>query len=421
MRQIAASGAGGDRLSRCVAKTRGLPLRHRPRDNRRMSARALALVVALAAGGCGFSPVSDNADLALLPTCTSTKTRGFQPLGNAGGVASHGGIAPAGSSMAAAWENPTGGMGNGAGSIFLALIDSQGLPTPAHQIASGQDSVLLRAGDQLALFWRQATNLMFQRVADDGTASGSPVTVYNAIADAFDVAWDGQTFGVAMNGAGADPYEVNSASVASDGTLLAGPTKIPDGGNNSVLPSIAWTGAYYAVAWTDTRPGTPAIFYARFDRSWSRLAPDQQLSPAGLRGSFPSVARQATGGVVVCYQVRVAPTNDEVYCSRLDDDGHVTASPQLSMTAYASQDPTVVTHGHATWVVWDEATAGGQQSLNWQFLDDSGTPILKMPYDTLTPGSRPHGAVGPDALYLTQYDLQNNGSTNAEVFTLNCF
>jgi hypothetical protein len=140
-----------------------------------------------------------------------------------------------------------------------------------------------------------------------------------------------------------------------------------------------------------------------------------------MRGSFPTVAAQATGGVVVCYQVRVAATNDEVFCSRLDDQGHVTATPQLSKTVYASQDPNVVTHGHSTWVIWDEATASGQQSLNWQFLDDSGTPILPMPNDTMTPGSRPHGAVGPDALYATQYDLMSDGTTNAEVFTINCY
>ncbi|HZS39281.1 MAG TPA: hypothetical protein VFF06_20760, partial [Polyangia bacterium] len=357
-----------------------------------------------------------------LPTCTSTAIRGFQPLGSAGGVASHGGIAPAGSSMAAVWENPTGAMGNGAGSIYLALVDNQGRVAPAQQIATGQDPVLLRS-DRLSLFWRQGTNIMFQHVADDGSTPDPPVTVYNAVADYFDVAWDGQSFGIVMNGAGADQYEINSISVAPDGTLLAGPTKVPDGGNNSVLPAIAWAGSYYAVAWADTRPGSPAIFYARFDRQWNRLAPDEQLSPAGLRGSFPSVAQQATGGVVVCYQVRVTATNDDVYCSRLDDAGHVTASPQLSKTAYASQDPTVVTHGHSTWVVWDEATAAGEQTLNWQFLDDSGMPILATPYDNsgVSPGSRPHAAVGPDALYLTQYDLQNNGSTNAEVFTINCF
>jgi hypothetical protein len=220
-------------------------------------------VTMVTASGCGFSELrsGDDGGGPGIATCDQTKLRGYEPLGTANSASKRGGIAPAGDHMAAVWEAPTGAMGAGAGAIYFALVDTLGNVSGSKQVASGQDPVLLRS-DSLILFFRAGTSLMMQALDDQGGPLGAPVAVYDGIAESFNAVWTGSEFGIVMNGAAGDQYEANWLRVARDGTLLAGPMRVTDGGNNSLQPALAWTGREYWVVWTDTRPSIK-IFRAR--------------------------------------------------------------------------------------------------------------------------------------------------------------
>ncbi len=379
-------------------------------------------VTIVAAAGCGFSEfrTNDDAGNSGPATCDQTKLRGYEPLGTANNASKRGGIAPAGDHMAAVWEAPTGAMGAGAGAIYFALVDNLGKVSNSKQLASGQDPVLLR-GDSLILFFRVGTTLMMQALDDGGGPLGAQVTIYDGIAESFNAVWTGSEFGIVMNGAAGDQYEANWLRVAPSGTVLAGPMRVTDGGNNSLQPALAWTGHEYWVVWTDTRPGTPGVYFARFDQNFSRQAPDVQISPSGMRAQSPSIAMQETGGAVACYMVSV--NSFDIYCNRFDDGGNITASPMLTQTLAQSADPQVVTHGRTTWVLWDEINMTfGLATLNWQFLDESGAPINPQPFDDTVPGWLPHAAVTSDALYAVQYGPDpTSNALEGQVVTINCF
>ena len=398
----------------------------------------VALGVAVSAAGCGFRQLG-NGDggagdgggcgdpPAGLVACSMTKARGFEPLGDASSYSHGSSLAPAGLETAAVWE-VAGSTAAAPGKLYFALIDVKGAVGNTKLLFDGGvDPVLLRVNDQLTLFWRQADTIYMQRLDDTGMLLNQvPATILSGTTDAFSVAWNGSEFGMVLSGANSDMYQVYWLRVSIDGLVVAGPTKLPQGGINSIQPALVWTGCEYAVAWTDTRPGTPAIYYARFAADFTRNSDDLMLSAAGMRGSYPTVAAQDTGGVVVCYEQLVTASNQEIFCARLDGSG-VTNTQQLSSTPDPSQNPHAVAHGQNVWVLWDDyQPAASVPNVVWQFLDASGMPLLAAPRvdpDVNAGGWRGHGYYKEsDALYFVQYygDPQTN-AFSAQIVTENCY
>jgi len=368
-------------------------------------------------GGCGVAPDG-------LPTCVQTKARGYEPLGAATDQSVEATLAPAGMKTAVVWEEAAGSSTNGR--LRLALVDRLGAVGAPKLLGAGDDPVLVRAQDQLVLFWRLGDALMMQQMDDTGALLNQPRQVLTGTSESFALAWTGSGFGVLLGGANGDPAQIYWLSLSPEGLIQAGPTKLPQAGINSIQPALAWTGCELAAAWTDTRPGTPAVYFARFSEDFTRLGDDQMISKAGLRGSFPTVAAQAAGGVVVCYQELTPPMNQEIVCSRLDAGGAITRREPMTKTSTPSQNPHALAHGLHTWVLWDDYIKSAQvPNVVWNFLDADGAaqldPATSDP-DIAEGGWRAHGLSTPDALYFLQYwgDPVSNAFT-AQVVTENCY
>jgi hypothetical protein len=399
--------------------------------------RRASLLVGLAlAGACGFRETATASDggapdaaaagcgapTGTLASCTNTKARGYEPLGEASSKSTHAAMAPAGSQTAVVWE-----VGGTPGKLLFALVDNLGAVGNTKQLIAGAvNPALFRIAGQLTLFWKQGDTIYQQLLDDTGTLLNQPHTVFSGTADDFTVDWTGSDFGVLISGANGDPYQIYWLRLTGDYLVAGGPTKLAQSGVNSLQPALAWTGCEHVAAWTDTRPGTPAVFYARFGADFTRKSDDLMLSATGKRGSFPSLAPQSTGGVLVCYELLVMPpSNQEIACTRLDADGNVTATQQLTQTATPSQNPHVVAHGKNTWVLWDDYDMSSSvPNILWQFLDESGAPLLGQPRsdpDVGAGGWRAHGLATDDALYFVQYISDPLGTFTAEVVTENCF
>lgn len=391
-------------------------------EHHRGLSRAIIALCACALAGCSSFTESPDAgvDFGPLTSCTGTAARAHQPLGKASGNSSTSGLAPlAAEGVAAVWEEINGT--NDA--VYFATIDTLGKVANAKQLAQGRDPVLLRLPDGLRLLWRQGSALMMQRLDDDGTAPAGPVTVHSPITSSFAATWTGQTLGVALNGIKAAGDEVHLMLVDADGKVQAKPVKVPQQGINSTLASIAWTGATFALAWTDMRAPLPAVYFALLDGQGKRLNEDLQLSEPNIRGSFPSVAPQYTGGIVVCYQQKMSNNIQDVFCSRLDAAGKPTQRTRVTQSAYDSQNPHAVAHGKHTWVLWDDVydiITG--TAIHWQFLDETGATVLNEPKvisDLM--GWRPFGISRPEALYFVKYRQDVSNGWLAESAALNCF
>jgi hypothetical protein len=390
------------------------------------------LVLCVTLAGCGFNRlgIPDGGggacgDLTGAIGCTNTKARGYEPLGDATEFSVVSTLAPAGMKTAVVWEDADNA---GGGKLRIALVDRLGAVGTPRLLGNGTEPVLLRVDNQLTLFWRDGDAFMMQRMDDDGSLLNQPRTVLTGTAGSFAIVWTGSEWAVLLSGANGDEFQIYWLRLSPEGIVVGGPTRLAQGGVNSIQPVLAWTGCELHAAWTDTRPGTPAIFHARFQPDFTRLSDDRQLSMAGVRGSFPTIAAQLVGGgVITCFQELVkAPSNHDVVCLRLDAAGEVTRREVMAVTATPSQNPHAVAHGRNMWVLWDDYIKSSQvPNVVWQFLDADGAPQLAAPAndpDIAAGGWRSRGLSTPDALYFAQFwgDPLSSAFT-AQVITENCF
>lgn len=391
--------------------------------------RWLWLPVLLA--GCGFNRLGIPGDGGCgatadgLPSCVMTKARGYEPLGAATKTSTASTLAPAGMKTAVVWEEADTA---GGGKLRLTLVDRLGAVGTPKLLASGRDPLLDRTGGQLRLFWRDGDALMMQLMDDDGTPLNQPRTVLTGTSESFALQWTGSEYALLLSGANGDNFQIYWLRLSSEGIVAGGPTRLAQSGVNSIQPVLAFTGCELHAAWTDTRPGTPAIFHARFKPDFTRLSDDEQLSKPGLRGSFPTIAaQQAGGGVVACFQELVkAPDNHDVVCTRFDATGAMTRRQVMAATSTPSQNPHAVAHGKHMWVLWDDYLKSAQvPNVTWQFLDEEGVPQLAAPAndpDLAAGGWRATGLSTPDALYFAQYwGDPGTLAFTAQIITENCF
>jgi len=393
------------------------------------------IVLALAACSSSFTEVDGGGpdgsshdavgapDLGDIPSCTGTALRAHQPLGEAGDDSYEASLAPlAGGGAAVVWEEST--VSGGSSSIFWARADVLGKVTGATRLLTGQDPALLRQSDGLRLFWRDASTsaLMTYRLDDNGVPGSAAQKVHSPLTSSFVVADSGKVFGVALNGVSPKGDVAHFMLVGHDGVAKGQPVEVPQHGINSTLASIAWTGAGFALAWTDMRESLPAVYFAQWSDQGKRISTDRRLSDAGVRGSFPTVAAQAGGGIVVCYQQKMQTDLHDIFCSRLDAGGNPTHRKRLTQNAYSSQNPQAVTHGRHTWVVWDDVSdINDGTALHWQFLTESGDTVLQPKTFPELLGWRPHPLAAEDGLYVTKYRQTLSDGWKAELGVLNCF
>ncbi|MFO0679189.1 MAG: hypothetical protein U0169_21860 [Polyangiaceae bacterium] len=352
-------------------------------------------------------------------SCTGTAMRSYQPLGKATAKSVVTSIVAAGDGAVVAWEERADT--DATGRVYFASVDSEGRTVKPRQIATGDSPVLLVARDEVVLFWKKDSAITMRRMTLAGDPTADDVRVYGPVADSFQVEYADHGYLFATNGSGTDAYQVYMFTADAAGIVDEPPVKVAQAGNNSVQPALAWNGSYATLAWTDMREGTPAVYAATFDAKGKRRTDDLRISAKDVRGSFPSTAMQTLGGSIVCYQQRLSAKNQEIYCSRLDDDGKVTGTSRVTNNAFDSLNPIVKAHGKYTWVAWDDRTQDAP-SIQWQFLDESGATILREPKDSGIFGWRPSAAVGKDALYFTSYNASDDEVTwRADVSTVNCF
>lgn len=144
------------------------------------------------------------------------------------------------------------------------------------------------------LLWLEKTELKLQRLDSQGNLQGKAVAVQTSAADSsFAAVWTGEEIGLVLS-VGSPYEEVNFMRADNRGKVLRAPQPIPQQGNNHLMPTVAWTGSRYVLAWTDLRGPVPAVYAALLDQKGARIGNDVQVSEPGSRGSYPSCSTPKT-------------------------------------------------------------------------------------------------------------------------------
>jgi hypothetical protein len=159
--------------------------------------------------------------------------------------------------------------------IYFAHVNEEGLvlgdPTSVVSCMSPSCDApsLTFTGTGYAIAWSEGdfdeSEIWFVRLDADGHVMGDRVQVTTAAGSSLDpsLTWTGDVSGLAWTDSRDMNSEVYFALLDEDGNKLGDDFRVTDDDESSGSPSLEWTGAEFAVAWTDRRDGDLEIYFAR--------------------------------------------------------------------------------------------------------------------------------------------------------------
>jgi len=162
----------------------------------------------------------------------------------------------------------------------------------------------------------------------------------------------------------------------------------PSGG--ALVPVLQWAGSEYGLAWYDRRHGatTPEIYFTRATLTGTPLTPDQRITFDPANSVMPSLAWTGTEYGLAWHDTRDGGDYD-IFFRRLKADGSLVGGElQLTANTSASTNPSLVWSGTEYGLGWrDNATgnseiyfarisaAGVQQGTNVQITNATGESL----------------------------------------------
>ena len=140
------------------------------------------------------------------------------------------------------------------------------------------------------------TKIRAARIAHDGTVLDSVALVPDSNTDSEDhagVASDGQNFLLTWHRSSSieAPSTIEGAVVGADGTFVAPELSISRSSGETELPSVAFDGTRYLVAWQDQRDDVPAAFGTAVSTTGTVLGDaDTRLSSLPIQPTFDRTA-----------------------------------------------------------------------------------------------------------------------------------
>jgi hypothetical protein len=193
-----------------------------------------------------------------------------------------------------------------------------------------------------------------------------------------DLDWSGQSFGLAWRGGSATNAELSFDIVDPSGT--DGPADIPLTGpdnDRSDSPSLVWNGSEHGVAWVDSRDGPAEVYFTRIDVDGTEIGDDVRLtrepSSHGADSERPSLAWTGAGWAVAWQDTRAG--NEDIYFARLDEVGNrIGADRVIAADPSGAFTPDLIRVGDDFAVAWDDERHGGG-AIYFARLNAAGTMI----------------------------------------------
>jgi hypothetical protein len=123
--------------------------------------------------------------------------------------------------------------------------------------------------------------IYFVRLDAAGTKIGSDLRVTSsaAFSSAPSLAWSGSEFGVAWQDTRDGAMEIYFAGIdASGSSTLGSNVRITNDPAFSQAPSLVWTGSEFGLAWQDNRSGTNEIYFTRITQAGAKAGGDVRLT-----------------------------------------------------------------------------------------------------------------------------------------------
>lgn len=217
-----------------------------------------------------------------------------------------------------AWEDNR----DGAFEIYMSTLDSAGAEVagelPLTSTGTSIAASLVWTSTEYGLAWQDNSlggddEIFFARVDSDAAIVGTSVRVTNAAGRSAipSLTYNGSGYGVAWEDARNDLLSIYFVRLSSAGTPVGNELLLSQIGLFARSADLLWTGADYALSWTDNQTGPTEVHFASIDAAGSLDGAVAQVSTGGTNAQEPDLAIVGTTLTVVWYDMRDG--NNEIY------------------------------------------------------------------------------------------------------------
>lgn len=247
-------------------------------------------------------------------------------------------------------------------SVDVAVKGPAGGSQQVPAVAAGNSNSLVVWSDQRAGRY----DVYGARVQSNGTVldgAGIPISITAGAESAFvpTVAWNGTSYLVAWNAYTGTQNQIFAVRVSSAGAVLDSPriTVAPASTGAQLYPSVASDGVNWLVAWEDSQSGTPDIAAARVSATGAVMdVPAIAVSALATDENAPAIAWSGSNYLVVWEDSRTG--NSDIFGARLDSTGAVLdpAGVDISPNPTRQSAAAVSWTGSYFYVVWTDSRNG---------------------------------------------------------------
>lgn len=277
-----------------------------------------------------------------------------------------------------AWEDNR----DGSSEVYFARISESGETLGSERrittdAAQSYSPSLVWNGEEYGLAWVDerdgSPEIYFTRFSQEGERIGQETRVTTSLDSARlpSVVWADGEYGVAWEDHRDDGIEIYFARLSSEGALVREVriTMISGGSSN---PSLLWTGEEYGLAWDDNQVSfDEEIFLVRIDRDGEKLIDRIRVSNTYAQSILPTLAWTGSEYLVAWNDGR--DDNWEIYFARITLDGDV-EEHRLSFDIADSYAPRVAWTGQTLGIVWQD-NRGGYWNVYAAEVTPSGTRL----------------------------------------------
>jgi hypothetical protein len=154
----------------------------------------------------------------------------------------------------------------------------------------------------------------------------------------------------------------SDASIGAGNVVQTVPLGSTSGSFNGVAGSVAWNGELFGVIWTS--PVNASLWYTGYSPTGEVVVQPRDL---GIAAYGPSIAAVGRDLAIAAYAL------NEARYVRIDRDGNVLASQQVSDPTHRAQHPRIHITGGRACMVWADATTP-PHAVYARWLDLTGAP-----------------------------------------------
>jgi hypothetical protein len=294
----------------------------------------------------------------------------------------HPALAWTGNEYGIAWEDTR----DGNAEIYFLLLDARGNPlVPARRItnstAFSDVPTIAWTGTEFGITWMDDRDgnweVYFARLDRMGNRISEDLRVTNdpGLSVRPRLVWSGSEYAIVWVDSRDGNQEVYFSRLNQEGLQVSAPVRVTNASDDSAFPDMVWNGSEYGVVWHDHRTGDWEIFFARLDTSGSRIANEVRLTNAFGGSLWPSIAWNGAGYGVAWTDSRGSEPN-HIYFTELDANGSITVPDRnVSPTVFNVTTPKLLWLGSEYALVWEDGRNGSYSELYFHRLSAGGTAI----------------------------------------------